>query len=80
MSRSIGNGLPAKANRTWAAEEPLQCDRAQIAEYIGLAALDMAGLARAAGFIAASYLLESAALDCGAKAVETRWPPDQSKK
>jgi hypothetical protein len=60
-------------------EEPSGCDRARIAEYIGLAALDMAGLARAAGFIAASHLLESAALDCGAKTVEARWPPDRSK-
>jgi hypothetical protein len=80
MSRADRNGLPGIDRRTWTAEEPLQCDRAQIAEYIGLAALDMAGLARAAGFTTASYLLESAALDCGAKAVATRWPPDQSQK
>jgi hypothetical protein len=78
MSRADENGLPAIDHRTWTAQEP--CDRAQIAEYIGLAALDMAGLARVAGLTTASYLLESAALECGAKAVATRWALDQSRK
>jgi hypothetical protein len=51
-------------------------EAAKAAEYIGLKALELAKCANAAGLTALSHLLESAALEAGALAVERRWPDD----
>jgi hypothetical protein len=50
-----------------------------MAEDIGLAALDLAELARSAGFAMVGYLLEAAALECGTEAVASRWIADEAE-
>jgi hypothetical protein len=56
------------------ADRPL--NSAEVAEDIGLAALDLAKWARAAGLTTVGYLLESVALEVGAEATARRWPAD----
>jgi hypothetical protein len=58
------------------ANAPAANDDARIAEDIGLAALDLAQRARAAGLTTVGYILESAALEAGAAAVGMRLPAD----
>jgi hypothetical protein len=57
------------------ADRPL--NSAEVAEDIGLAALDLAKWARAAGLTTVSYLLENVALEAGTEAAARRWPADQ---
>jgi len=57
------------------ADRPL--NSAEVAEDIGLAALDLAKWARAAGLTTVSYLLENVALEAGSEAAARRWPTDQ---
>jgi len=49
---------------------------ASVAEYIGIAALELARRAQAAGLTTLGYLLESAALEAGTEAATQRWPDD----
>lgn len=51
-------------------------DRAQIAEEIGMAALDMAQRAQAAGLPTLGFLLETVALEASAQADAAKWPSD----
>jgi hypothetical protein len=59
-------------------DEPVPLDSAQVAEDIGMAALDLAERARAAGLTTIGYLLESVALEAGTQAAAARWPSDGS--
>jgi hypothetical protein len=79
MSRAIWSRLLADNRLAGTAAEPPPSDGAQIAEDIGLAALDLAELARSAGFTTIGCLLESVALGCGAQAVAAKWPIDERK-
>jgi hypothetical protein len=54
-------------------------DSAKIAEDIGIAVLDLAERARAAGLSNVGYLLELVALEAGAEAAARRWPADASE-
>jgi hypothetical protein len=56
------------------ADRPL--NSAEVAEDIGLAALDLAKWARAAGLATVGHLLENVALEAGAEATARRWPAD----
>ena len=49
-------------------------DGGSVAEHIGVAALELACRARAAGLTTLGYLLESAALEAGTEAATRRWP------
>jgi hypothetical protein len=51
-------------------------DGAGVAERIGLAALELARRAQAAGLTTLGRLLESAALEAGSEAATRRWPGD----
>jgi hypothetical protein len=66
---------PADQTAGHPAGEPV--DSAQVAEDIGMAALDLAKRARDAGLTAVGYLLESVALEAGAEAASRQWPPDR---
>jgi len=77
----------AKASRLGAARRVDPCagrsasnDHARIAEDIGIAALDLAQRARAAGLTAVGFILESAALEAGAAAAAARWPADDQAR
>ncbi len=76
MSRAHRPRLPANAPR--AAAKPAPIDSAQIAEDIGLAALDLAQQAHAAGLTSIGFLLESVALEAGSVAAAVRWPANRS--
>jgi hypothetical protein len=79
MSRAVWSRLLADNRLAGTAAEPPPSDRVQIAEDIGLAALDLAELARSAGFTAVGYLLENVALECGTEAAAAKWPIDERK-
>lgn len=55
-------------------------DSAQIAEDLGVAALELAKRARAAGLTAIGHLLETVALEAGAEAATRQWPADHLKQ
>jgi hypothetical protein len=76
LSRTKANGLPGK-DASGQGGEPAWHDTAQIAEDLGMAALDLAQKARAAGLTTLAYLFESAALEAGAEAAAARWPSDE---
>jgi len=78
MSRADLPRRSANARRGRPADEPAPIDRAQIAEDIGMAVLDLAERARAAGLTTIGYLLESVALEAGTQAAAARWPSDGS--
>jgi hypothetical protein len=58
------------------AENATPPDIAKLAEEIGIAALDLAQRANAAGLSTLGFLLEGVALEAGAEAVTRRWPTD----
>jgi len=58
--------------------KPAPADSAKIAEHIGVVALKLAKLARAAGLTTLGHLLECVALEAGAEAVARQWPADLS--
>lgn len=80
MSRADVSRLPAACPPDPAAEGPVLQDPAKIAEEIGLAALELAKRARAAGLTSVGFLLESVALEAGAEAAKREWPADFSLK
>jgi len=55
------------------------CDNGRVAEEIGLAALELAKRASAAGLSRLVFLLESAALEAGAEALARRWPAEAAE-
>jgi len=78
MSRTLGQ--PPTGNSTAGATgEDAPPDVAQIAEDIGIAALDLAERANAAGLTTIGFLLESVALEAGAEAAATRRPADSAQ-
>lgn len=62
------------------AEEPASFDTSQIAEQLGMEALDMAKRARDAGLATLGFLLENAALEAGAQVAALQWPEDAPKR
>ncbi len=52
---------------------------AAVAENIGVAALELAKRAQAAGLTTLGYLLESVALEAGAAAAASSWPADAAE-
>src|SRR5579863_2805937 len=62
-------------NRT-AADEAAPIDSAKVAEAIGMAALELAQRARAAGLTTLGFMLESVALEAGAESSAQQWPAD----
>jgi len=66
--------------RTGVAGRPRHGDSAALAEEIGVAALNLAKRASAAGFTTLCFLLESAALEAGTEAVSRRWPADSAER
>lgn len=79
MSRADTGCPPADNPPDHAGGEPGRADSAQIAEDIGVAALELASRAHAAGLPTIGFLLESAALEAGAQAATRRWPADASE-
>ena len=73
MSRTRPNHFPTPIGP---ADAPASCDSSQIAEQLGMEALDMAKRARAAGLTTLGFLLESAALEAGTQAAALQWPED----
>jgi hypothetical protein len=53
--------------------------RGAVAEDIGIAALELAKRAQAAGLTALGYLLESVALEAAAEAAASNWPADAAE-
>ena len=80
MSRADLPRLPADARQRRAEDEPAPIDTARIAEDIGMAALELAKRARAAGLTTIGYLLESVALEAGTEAAARQWPTDASAR
>jgi len=79
MSRARSSQPLTDGQADRAAAEPSSNDSASVAENIGIAALELAKRARAAGFTTIGYLLECAALEAGAKAAASKWPADASE-
>lgn len=85
MSRGKTSRLPAPAkpkprqNRK-PAGGPASFNTVQIAEEIGMEALDMAKRAQAAGLPTLGFLLESVALEAAAQADAATWPRDMPER
>lgn len=79
MSRSQPKHFPGPTGSA-VAEGPASFDTSQIAEQLGMEALDMARRARHAGLATLGFLLESAALEAGAQVAALQWPEDAPKR
>jgi hypothetical protein len=79
MSRTRPNHFPGPTGSA-AAEGPASFDTSQIAEQLGMEALDMAKRAHAAGLSTLGFLLESAALEAGAQVAALQCPEDASAR
>jgi hypothetical protein len=79
MSRSSRRQHPRPCEP--AAEVPAAeaIDPARIAHELAIAALGMAKTARAVGLTSVGFLLESAALEAGARAAAMQWPEDSAE-
>jgi hypothetical protein len=83
MIRTEHDGLDAdhgdrSAGKTAADEGRRAADAgAGAAQEIGMAALDLAQRARAAGLTTLGYLLEGVALEAGTEAAARQWPLDR---
>jgi hypothetical protein len=71
---------PGTTPRTRPDDDHASFDTARIAEEIGMAALDMAERANAAGLPTLVFLLESVALEAGSQAAALQWPDDAPKR
>ena len=80
MSRADDSGLAAAGLPEHASLEPGPTDSAKVAEDIGVAALELAGRAHAAGLPAIGFHLESVALEAGAEAAARQWSAGVSEK
>jgi len=80
MSRARLPPCPADADTHPAADRTSPRDGAQVAEEIGMAVLDLAERARAAGLTKIGYLLESVALEAGTEAAARRWPSEAASR
>jgi hypothetical protein len=76
MSRGDANRFSAAGPLDLAAGGSVADDPATVAEEIGLAALEMATRAHAAGLTKIGFLLEVVALEAGAEAATRQWPVD----
>jgi hypothetical protein len=77
MSRADCRRAGAEQRSGPAADAPI--DSAQIAEEIGITALDLAKRAYDAGLTTLGFLLESVALEAGSEAAARQWPADISE-
>ena len=68
--------LPGRERSNASADDAAPIDAAQVAEDIGMAALDLARRASAAGLTTLAFLLENAALEAGTQAAAAKWPAD----
>lgn len=78
MSRAEGSQAGAEDRPDRAADGPT--DTAQIAEDIGIIALDLAKRAYDAGLHTLGFLLESVALEAGSEAAARQWPTDAAER
>lgn len=84
MSRGKTSRLPAlakpKPRQSRKPGKPASFNTVQIAEEIGMEALDMAKRAQAAGLPTLGFLLESVALEAAAQADAATWPRDMPER
>jgi hypothetical protein len=79
MSRANCSRHPADGSADQSVGMATPSDGAKLAEDIGIAVLDLAERARAAGLSNIGHLLELVALEAGAEAAAKRWPADGPK-
>ena len=80
MSRADFSRPPTEGPADASARQPAPIDSAKIAEDLGIAALELARRAHAAGLTTIGYLLETVALEAGAEAATRQWPADVSER